>query len=151
MRGHQTSTWALRADTRGRWRRLLEPCWVLRGGQEWSSSWLLVVTPHLAHSYQVPGDPSSQISWTLHHLSWQERITEEKSRVPGLLQSFFKKIEVYLIYNVVLVSGVQQNDSVIHTYILFHILFYYGLSQDIEYMIGQKVPLGFSGPCYTKI
>ena len=44
-------------------------------------------------------------------------------------------IEVWLIYNVVLDSGVQQHDSVIHIYIhiLFHILFHYGLSQDIEY------------------
>ena len=30
-------------------------------------------------------------------------------------------IEVQLIYNVVLVSGGQQNDLVIHTYILSHI------------------------------
>ena len=38
---------------------------------------------------------------------------------------FFKKIffDVYLIYNVVLISAVQQN----YTYIFFHILFYYGL------------------------
>ena len=39
----------------------------------------------------------------------------------------FLKIEVELIYSVVLVSGVQQSDSVIHiyihVYILFHILF----------------------------
>ena len=42
-------------------------------------------------------------------------------------------IEVYLIYNVVLVSGVQQSDSVIYyIYILFHILFPYGLLQDIN-------------------
>ena len=56
-----------------------------------------------------------------------------------LLKKFF--IEVYLIYNVVLVSGVQQSDSVIHTYIyiLFPILFHYGLLQDIEY----------SSLCYT--
>ena len=40
---------------------------------------------------------------------------------------------VYLSYNVVLVSAVQQSDLVIHIYILFHILFHYGLSQDIEY------------------
>ena len=52
---------------------------------------------------------------------------------------FFTKIfffiEVYLIYNVVLVSGVQQSDSVIHTYLslLFQILFPYRLLQDIEH------------------
>ena len=38
-----------------------------------------------------------------------------------------------------LISAVQQSDSVIHIYILFHILFHYGLSQDIEY----------SSLCYT--
>ena len=36
-----------------------------------------------------------------------------------------------LICSVILVLGVQQSDSVIHTYILLHIL-YYDLLQDIE-------------------
>ena len=56
-----------------------------------------------------------------------------------LIFSFF--IEVQLIYNVVLVSGVQQSDSVIHIRIpsLFQILFYYRLLQDTEY----------SSLCYT--
>ena len=49
-------------------------------------------------------------------------------------------IEVWLIYNAVLISAAQQSDSVIHViYILFHILFHYGISQDIEY----------SSLCYT--
>ena len=38
-----------------------------------------------------------------------------------------------MIYNVVLVFPVQQIDLVIQINILFHILFQYGLSQDIEY------------------
>ena len=40
-----------------------------------------------------------------------------------------------MIYNVVLTATVQQSDLVIHThiYIFFHILFHYGLSQDIEH------------------
>jgi len=42
-------------------------------------------------------------------------------------------IEMYLIYNVVLISAVYQIDLVIYTYILFHLLFYYNLSQGIEY------------------
>ena len=50
-------------------------------------------------------------------------------------------IGVSLIYNIVLLSGVQQSDSVIHKYI--HILLYFllnsGLLQDIEY----------SSLCYT--
>ena len=48
-----------------------------------------------------------------------------------------------LFRSVVLVSGVQQGDSVIHVYIyiyiLFNILFHYDLLQDIEY----------SSLCYT--
>ena len=40
-----------------------------------------------------------------------------------------------------LVSGVQQSDSVIHIYIPFHILFHYTLLQDIEY----------SSLCYTVV
>ena len=45
------------------------------------------------------------------------------------------KIEVQLIQYVVLISGVQQSDSVIHIYvsILFQILFCYRLLQDTEY------------------
>ena len=48
---------------------------------------------------------------------------------------FKKKIEVQLIYDVVLVSSAQQSDSVTHVYIsiLFQILFHYSLLQDIEY------------------
>ena len=60
---------------------------------------------------------------------------------------FLKKIEVQLIYNVVLVSGVQQSDSVIHIYVyvyiyiyiyiyiyvLFQIIFPYRLLQEIEF------------------
>ena len=42
-------------------------------------------------------------------------------------------IEVYLIYNVVLVSAVQQSDSVIYLYI-FSYAFCYGFSQDTEYI-----------------
>jgi len=50
-------------------------------------------------------------------------------------------LEVYFICNVVLVSGVQQSDSVIYKiYIPFYILSHYGLLlQDIEY----------SSLCYT--
>ena len=55
--------------------------------------------------------------------------------------------EVQLIYNVVLISAVQQSDSVVHIYILFHILFHYGLSQDIGYS-----PLCCTvGPCCLSI
>ena len=53
-----------------------------------------------------------------------------------------------LIYNAVLVSGLQQSDSVIniHIHILFHILFHYGLSQDIEYSFLCYT----AGPCCTR-
>ena len=46
-------------------------------------------------------------------------------------------IEVWLIYDIELISAVQQSDSALHIYI--YILLHYGLSQDIEY----------SSPCYT--
>ena len=51
-----------------------------------------------------------------------------------LLSLFLIFIEVYLIYNVVLVSGIQQSDSVIHTHksTLFQILFPYRLLQNTE-------------------
>ena len=66
------------------------------------------------------------------------------------LSSFFKKTyftEVQLIYNVVLISAVQRSDSVIHIYIVFHILFHYGLSQDIEHS-----SLCYTvGPCYNSL
>ena len=52
---------------------------------------------------------------------------------------YFFLIEVSLIYNVMLVSGVQQTDSVLYIYIFFQILFHYRLLQDIEY----------SSLCYT--
>ena len=39
--------------------------------------------------------------------------------------------EVSLIENA-LISITQQSDSVCYIHILFHILFHYGLSQDIE-------------------
>ena len=40
---------------------------------------------------------------------------------------FFFFIEVYLIYTVVIVSSVQQSDSVLHTYISVSILCHYRL------------------------
>ena len=64
------------------------------------------------------------------------------SLVPGNLHIgshsfFFYIIDVYLIYKVVLVSGVQQSNSVIQIYIKyiysFSDSFYYRLSQNIEY------------------
>ena len=54
-----------------------------------------------------------------------------------------------LIYNDVLISGVQKSDVIlyIHVYILVHILFHYSLSQDIEYnSLGYIV-----GPCCLSI
>ena len=41
-----------------------------------------------------------------------------------LYDSFFLKIEAYLIYNVVPITAVQQSDSVIHIYTFFSIMVY---------------------------
>ena len=38
------------------------------------------------------------------------------------------------MYDIALVSGVQQSDSVMYTHILFQIIFHYRLLQDIEYI-----------------
>ena len=72
---------------------------------------------------------------------------ERLSGQDGSHKVFFKIyfIEVKLnIYKAVLISAHSKCDSVthIHThiYILFHMLFHYGLSQDIEY----------SSLCYTQ-
>lgn len=49
-------------------------------------------------------------------------------------------------YNLLL-SVVQQRDSIIHIYILFNILFHYHLSQDVEY-----ISLCYTiGPCFLSI
>ena len=60
----------------------------------------------------------------------------------------FFLVKVQLIYSVVLISAVQQSDSVIFVYtFFFNVLFRYGLSQDIEYSF-----LCYTlGPCFLSI
>ena len=56
----------------------------------------------------------------------------------------FLLTDVQLTYNVVLISAVQQSDSVLHIYIyiIFQILFHYRLLQDTEYStLGYTVNL----------
>ena len=71
---------------------------------------------------------------------WIRRaISKSKSKNVLLLQRerevnfYFIFIEVQLIYNTVLVSGIQWSDSVMHINICNYILFYYGLFQDTDY------------------
>ena len=66
-------------------------------------------------------------------------------RVFSFTKPFFLNfIEEWLIYSVLLISAIQQSDSVIHMYILFYALFHYDLLQDIEYCsLCYKV-----GPCF---
>ena len=52
-----------------------------------------------------------------------------------------------MINNVVLVSGVQQSDSVVHVSILFQILFPFRLLQNIE----QSLLCYTVGPCWLSI
>ena len=56
---------------------------------------------------------------------------------------------VQLIYNVVLVSGVQQSGSVIHTHVslLFQIIFLFRLLHNIE----QSSLCSTVGPCWLSI
>ena len=50
-------------------------------------------------------------------------------------------IEVQLIYNIVLVSGVQQSDSVIHTYICIYLYsFFLFFSVIVYYKILNTIP-----------
>ena len=51
------------------------------------------------------------------------------------------------MHNIVLISAVQQSDSVIHTYVLFHVLFHNGLSQYIEW----SSLCSTVGPCCVSI
>ena len=69
------------------------------------------------------------------HYHWESSICLKRNpfKMSQTSHSFFSKIGVWLIYNVVLDSGVQQRDWVIHTYILFQIFFHYKLLPDIEY------------------
>ena len=57
-------------------------------------------------------------------------VTKARNQTVWSTHSF---IEVYLIYSVVLVSGVKQSDSVTQIFNLFQILFPYRLLQNIEY------------------
>ena len=62
---------------------------------------------------------------------------QEKSSILLYWNKYFFKFILYWskVYNAVLVSGVQQNDSVIHTYIHIHYssdFFPYRLLQNIE-------------------
>ena len=86
----------------------------------------------------------------LTHSSCQKNSVQEKHEIHGIF--FFKgftkgffKIEVQLIYNAVLISAVQQSDSVI--WLLFHVLLQYSLSQDVEYGSLHYVV----GPCCLSI
>ena len=76
-------------------------------------------------SEHIPAPQSlTRIGQTKQEEPWGQSSWRDTSHLrPG---SFF--IEVQLIYNVVLISAVQQSDPVKHIYILSH----YGLSQDVE-------------------
>jgi len=72
---------------------------------------------------------------------------------PGVLQSMGSQrvghdweIELILIL-IVVIAAVQQSDSIIHIYVLSHIVFHYGLSQDIEHSSLYYVV----GPCFLAI
>ena len=59
---------------------------------------------------------------------------QKKARVAILIPDkidFIFFIEVQLIYNVVLVSGVQQSDSVIYMYMYVYIYIYIYISENI--------------------
>ena len=63
------------------------------------------------------------------------------------LFNFVLYIRAYLINNVLLVSSIQQSDSVIHVSVLFQMLFPFGLLQNIE----QSPLCCTGGPCRLSI
>ena len=65
----------------------------------------------------------------------------------ALLGKYHIKKKKKSINNVVLVSGVQQSDSVIHTSILFQILFPFRLLQNIE----QSSLCSTAGLCWLSV
>ena len=64
-----------------------------------------------------------------------------------LFKNFSFYIGLSLIYNVVLASGVQQSDSLMHISILFQILFPFRLLQNIK----QRSLCYTVGPCWLTI
>ena len=61
-----------------------------------------------------------------------------------LLLSFWKFVGIWLIYNVVLVLGIQQSDSVIYWHISIFFRFFSHIGY---YRILSWVPCGIAGPC----
>ena len=70
----------------------------------------------------------------------------DKSGFIYLFLNFF--MEVQLIYNVVLISAVQQSDSVIHIYTFFFKIL---LSIMVYHSILNIVPCAIVGPCCLSI
>ena len=69
---------------------------------------------------------SSTIYWTEINAAFYLGVETTAANVFCIFNTFESLIflEVYLIYNVVLISAIQQSDFVIHTYIYIYILFY---------------------------
>ena len=96
-------------------------------------------TPHgwcryeITSGQRVHGAPSFSAENYLHVQMGPRYLNGLQRQEIGYLKKF---VEAQLMQNAVLISAVQQSDSVIYTCILLHILFYYDLltSQDIEYI-----------------
>ena len=107
-----------------------------------------LIHPHIRPPTQMPTHPlahtpTSSFIHTSTHPPTQPPLHPLNPSIPSpvhpslfLSLSFFST-EVLLIYSVVLVSGVQKSGSgtytYTHTHIIFHIIFHYGLVQDVEY------------------
>ena len=88
--------------------------------------WNIWKWPRQLHEFKIP-----MVSFTFVHIPYLR---------PKYFICFPFFIKLLLIYNVVMVSDVQQNDSVIHTCtFFFNILLQHGLSQET----------GYSSLCYT--
>ena len=73
------------------------------------------------------------------HLGQSQQLLAQRHSAGELIYIFKILLKYSWFTMLCLIAAVRPSDSVIHIYILFHILFHYGLSQDIEY----------SSLCYT--
>ena len=88
--------------------------------------------------FSLPGySPGSYIAFH-GHVSSSNLSYQFLTLLSFVILTLFIVIEVPLIYNIVLVSGIQPSDSIIHicmytSVFFFSILFHYTLLQDIDY------------------
>ena len=62
---------------------------------------------------------------------------QQLQRSKKMIFIFFNLIEVQLIYNVMLISSVEQSDSVIHIYYIIIYIFFFSYSFPLWFITGH--------------